>query len=147
MQQMDPARVRPGDDVQLGRRVVQLGMRLGGRGGAQGEHGAVDQRGLAEGAAARVQTVGAGVEDDGRATGVAALPGDRPGQRRRDRGQVRARGRRDQHVAARGAAPLRGRAQRVYDGQPDLHPHPNTSTSASTGGILAPATDTAPGTR
>ncbi|EST25893.1 hypothetical protein [Streptomyces roseochromogenus] len=124
VQQMDPARVRARHDMQLGRRAVQLGMRLGGRRGAQRQHGAVDQRRLAEGVAARIEACGARVQHHGRRTGVAAraaLPGDRPGQRRRDRAEVRAGGRRDQHVTARGAAPLRGRAQRVYDGQPDLH--------------------------
>ncbi|GHG52627.1 hypothetical protein GCM10018980_36050 [Streptomyces capoamus] len=135
VQQVHPARVRSGDHVQLGRGLVQLGVRLGGGRRAQGEHGAVRQRRLAEGAAPGVEPLGAGVQHHGGAAGLpagAALTGDRPGQRRRDRGQLRARGRRDQYVAAHGAAPLRGRTERVYDGQPDLHPHPNTSTSAST---------------
>lgn len=129
VQQVDAARVGARDHVQLGRGVVQLRVGLGLGRGAQGEHGAVGQRGFAEGGAAVVQTLRARVQHH-RAAGFAAALGlggapvtrDRRGQSRRHRGQGRAGRRRDQHVAARGAAPRPvGRAQRVYDGQPDLH--------------------------
>lgn len=173
VQQMDPARVGPGHHVQTGRGFVDLGMRFGVGRGAQGQHGAVDQRRLAERAALGVEPLHARVEHDRRRGGGrrGSLPGDRRGQRGRHRGQGRAGGRRDQHVAARGAGPRldspgasgarrgEGRGRRVYDGQPDLHrrqrsllhgrglPPPHTSTAASTEGILAPVTDNAPHTR
>ncbi len=103
--------------------------------GAQGQHGAVDQRRLTEGAAAGVEPLGARVQHHG------APPASRPAPPSPVTAPASAdataassvpAGAVTSTIAARGAAPLRGRAERVYDGQPDLHPHPNTSTSAST---------------
>ncbi len=121
VQQVDAARVGAGDHVQLGRGAGRVGVRVGLAGGAQTEHGAVDQRRLAQGAALGVEPLRAGVEHH--LAGARALAaGERRGQRGGDRGQGRAGRCGDQHVAARGAVPLRSRrAQRVYDGQPDLH--------------------------
>ncbi|MCO4700639.1 hypothetical protein LRR80_06754 [Streptomyces sp. RO-S4] len=123
VQQMHPARVGSGDDMQPGRGGVQLGMRLGLARGAHRQHRAVDQRGLAQRAALGVQALVTGVEHGrARRAGGAVPAGDRRGQRGGDRGECRARGRRDQHVAAHGPLPDGGGgAQRVYDGQPDLH--------------------------
>ncbi len=121
VQQVDAAGVGTGDHVELGRDVGRLGVRVGFARGAEAEHGAVGQRGLAQGAALGVEPLRAGVEHH--LTGARALTtGERRGQRGGDRGQCRAGRCGDQHVAARGAAPHRSmRAQRVYDGQPDLH--------------------------
>ncbi len=123
VQQMHPARVRTRDHMQPGRGVVQLGMRLGLTGRADGQHRAVDQRRLAQRAALGVEALVTGVQHRrARGTRRAVAAGDRRGQGGGDRGQSRARGRRDQHVAARGPLPRGGGgAQRVYDGQPDLH--------------------------
>jgi hypothetical protein len=122
VQQMDPARVRSGDHVEAGRGVVHLGVRLGVGGGAEGQHRAVGQRRLAEGAALGVEPLGTGVQH-GLAGAGSAVAADRGGERGGYRRQGRPRRGRDQYVAARGAAPgrLGGRGQRVYDGQPDLH--------------------------
>ncbi len=131
VQEMDPARVRSRDHVQLGGHLVRLGVRLGLGGGTEGEHGAVDERGLAEGAALGVEALVARVQHD-RAAALAAwaalgrgrnpVARDHRGEGRGDRGERRAGGSGDQYVAARGARPrFRGRPQRVYDGQPDLH--------------------------
>ncbi len=186
VQQVHAARVRPRHHVQPGGGLVQLGVRLGLGRCAQGQHRAVQQRRLAERAALGVEPLGACVEHhraragfaSGPALGAAfppgplgrrrpGVPGDRRGERRRHRGQRRARGRRDEHVAARGGG---GRAQGVYDGQPDLHrrqrsllfspragrddtvprsphhghPPPPHEHVGQYGGILAPAADTAP---
>ncbi len=176
VQQVHPARVGTGDDMEPGRGVVQLGMRLRLARGAHGQHRTVDQRRLAERAALGVQPPVTGVQHRGaRGAGRAVAAGDRRGQRGGDRGQGRAGGCRDQHVAARGPVPRGGgRAQRVNDGQPDLHrrqrsllrgrprhggrsrpavplrglpPPPHAHVRPVLGGILAPATDNAPAAR
>ncbi|MFB6844594.1 hypothetical protein ACFCXS_06965 [Streptomyces sp. NPDC056373] len=119
VQKMDTAGVGPGHDLQLGRCVLQLRMRLRLARRAHGQHGTVGQRRLAERAALGVQPLLPGVQH-GRARAVTA--GDRLGEGRRHRGKRRTGGCRDQHVAARDAIPRRRRrAQRIYDGQPDLH--------------------------
>ena len=59
VQQMDPARVGSRDHVQLGRqRSSGLGVGFGLRRACEGEHRAVDQRRLAEGAALGVEALG-----------------------------------------------------------------------------------------
>lgn len=70
VQQMDPARVGTGDHMELGRDVVQVGARFGGR--AQAEHGAVRQGWLTEGAALGVESLRARVQHDLAATGLSA---------------------------------------------------------------------------
>ncbi|GDY74572.1 hypothetical protein SAV31267_040570 [Streptomyces avermitilis] len=177
MQQMDPARVGPRHHMQLGRDSGHVGTRLHGR--AQRQHRTVRQRRLAQRAALRVEPLGSRVQHHRTAPALAAPLGlggtpvarDRRGQARRHRGQRRPGGRGDQHIAARGTRPrLRGRPQRIYDGQPDLHrrqrsllhgrphdgdeaaprsptadfPHRTRARRPVTGGILAPATDNPP---
>lgn len=115
VQEVDAARVGARDHMELGGAVVRVRAWLRGR--AQGQHGAVRQGRLAQRAALPVEPLSARVQHD-----LAVTPADRRGQARRDRGQRRAGGRGDQHIAGRGTPPrLRGRPQRVYDGQPDLH--------------------------
>ncbi len=119
VQQMDTAGVGARDHLELGRGVVPLGMRLRLPGRADGQHGTVGQRGLAERAALRVEPLLPGVQHR-RARTVAA--GDHLGERRGHRRERRTGRCRDQDVAAWGAVPPRSRcAQRIYDGQPDLH--------------------------
>jgi hypothetical protein len=126
VQEMDAARVGAGDHVELRGGLVDLGAGLGG--GAEGEDGAVDEGRLAQGAALGVEPLGTGVQHD-LTTGLPAafrLGGgalaDGGGQAGGHGGECRTGGRRDQHVAGRGTSSrLRGRSQRVYDGQPDLH--------------------------
>lgn len=178
VQEVDAARVGARDHVELGGDLRRLGVRVGLARGAQAEHGPVDQRGLAQGAALGVEPLRTGVQHH--LAGARSLPGERRGQRGGDRGQGRARRGGDEYVTTRGAVRRRDgrssrsmRAQRVYDGQPDLHrrkrslragartpgrkpsprsptadfPHRHTNTSASTARILAPATDNAPAAR
>ncbi|PPS68762.1 hypothetical protein BZZ08_07376 [Streptomyces sp. MH60] len=178
VQKVDATRVGARDHVELGGDVGRLGVRVGLARGAQAEHRTVDQRGLAQGAALGVEALRTGVQHH--LAGARALAGERGGQRGGDRGQGGAGRSGDEYVTPRGAAPRRSgrgsrsmRAQRVYDGQPDLHrrkrslragartpgqkpsprsptadfPHRHTNTSASTPGILAPATDNAPALR
>ncbi len=175
VQQVHPARVRARHHVQPGGRG--LPGPVVGTGDLEGEHGAVDQRGLAEHAAPGVQPLRARVEH-GRARGGGLGARDGGGQLGGHGGERRPGRGGDEHVAgARGAVA----GVRREDGQPDLHrrqrsllrdvpgrgtarclPPPGTDASSGTGrhgaglptpsvrragGILAPAADSAPAGR
>ncbi|WP_037663725.1 hypothetical protein [Streptomyces aurantiacus] len=116
VQQVHTTRVGSRDHVQPGGGVGQLGAGLGG--GADGQHGAVDQGRFAECAALEVEAVGLRVQHGGAVAG-----GDGGGQTGGDRGERGSGGGGDEHVAGRrGASPRLGlAATRPEDGQPDLH--------------------------
>ncbi len=116
VQQVDPARVRPRDHVQLGRdgvvRCLVLARDL------EREHRPVDQGRLTERAPLRVEPLPPGEQHHRAAAEGPVGPGDGRGQVRCHGGQRRPRGGGDQHVAgARGGLA----AARREDGQPDLH--------------------------
>lgn len=117
VQQVHPARVGSGHDVQLGCAEAVLGQHVRHR-GVQRQHRAVHQRRLAQHPPLEVEALGARVQHD-RAPGVGAADGGRePGG---DRGQRGAGGRGDEHVTARGGGRGLVAAARPEDGQPDLH--------------------------
>ncbi|MGY3682406.1 hypothetical protein ACVWXU_006029 [Streptomyces sp. TE33382] len=116
VQQMDAARVGPGDHMQLRRNGGVRRLVLAGY--LEGEHRAVHEGRIAEGDALCVEPLASG-EQHHRSTAQGALgPRDGRGQAGGDGGERRPGGGGDEHVAGarRGLA-----AARREDGQPDLH--------------------------
>lgn len=116
VQQVDPARVRSRDHVQLGRDGVVR--RLVPARDLEREHRPVDQGRLTERAPLRVEPFPSGEQHHRTAAEGAVGPGDGGGQMGRHGGQRRPRGGGHQHVA--GARRCLAAARRE-DGQPDLH--------------------------
>lgn len=136
VQQVDAARVRPGDHVQ-----PRTGVRRdrSGPGTVQREDGAVDQRRVAEQGALAVEPVPARVQHDGPLARLRRLregTGDR-----RERG---AGGSGDQDVAAVGGGRAAGRSE---DGQPDLHRGQRSLLRRDGGRLASPNTRHSPARR